>query len=208
MLTRLQCSLLVFARVPRAGYVKTRLAVGIGDEAALAAYTLLAERVIGAVRQSAMYSVTVAYTPQSGVEAMREWLGAAVELAPQTSGDLGARMASAIRNAIRSGAERVVVIGTDCPDITAAVIEDAFERLATADVVLGPASDGGYWLVGMSRTHPGLFENVPWSSPDTLCTTLEHAKMLGLSVALLGERSDIDTADDWRSWLERSARER
>ncbi len=113
-------------------------------------------------------------------------------------------MATAIDDALRAGAERVVVIGTDCPDVSATVVEGAFERLATADVVLGPASDGGYYLVGMSRLHAPLFENVPWSTPDTLRITRDHARMLELSVVLLDERRDIDTADDWRDWLVRS----
>lgn len=200
-----RCSLIIFARVPEAGRVKTRLAAGIGEAPALSAYVSLANLVIGAVRQSARYSITVAYAPENGGRAMREWLGTSVTLAPQDGGDLGARMAAAIDDALRAGAERVVIIGTDCPDISATVVEDAFERLETADVVLGPASDGGYYLVGMSRLHAPLFENVPWSTPDTLRITLEHARMLDLSVALLDVQRDIDTADDWRDWLLRSS---
>lgn len=196
---------IIFARVPEAGQVKTRLAAGIGDTGALAAYRSLASLVIGAVRESSSYSVAVAYTPESGEAAMRAWLGASLRLIPQAAGDLGARMAAAIEDAFRDGARRVVVIGTDCPDVSAVVVEDAFERLATADVVLGPAGDGGYYLVGMSRLHAPLFENVPWSSPHTLRTTLDRARMLELSVALLDERRDIDTADDWRDWLVRSS---
>ncbi len=197
-------SLVIFARVPRAGHVKTRLAAAIGDSAALTAYRSLADLVFRAALRSPDYSVTVAYTPENGEDAMREWLGASVNLVPQSNGDLGARMSAAIDHAICAGAQRVVVIGTDCPDVTAEVIEDAFRRLAAADVVLGPASDGGYYLIGMSRVHASLFENVPWSSPDTLRTTLDRARALGLSVALLDERPDIDTVDDWRAWLART----
>lgn len=196
-----QFSLIIFARVPRAGHVKTRLAATIGDAAALSAYISLADRVIGAAARSSMYSITVAFTPATGEDAMREWLGPSLTLAPQTEGDLGARMSTAIDAALHQGAQRVVVIGTDCPELTAPIIEDAFERLATADVVLGPASDGGYYLIGMSRLHVALFEDVPWSSPATLQVTLAHAKRLELSVALLDERRDIDTAADWRAWL-------
>lgn len=194
-------SLIIFARVPRAGHVKTRLAATIGDAAALSAYVSLADRVIGAAARSSMYSITVAFTPATGEDAMREWLGPSLARTPQTEGDLGARMSAAIDAAIRAGAQRVVVIGTDCPDLTAPIIEDAFERLAAADVVLGPASDGGYYLIGMSRLHAGLFEDVPWSSPATLHVTLGHAQRLGLSVALLDERRDVDTAADWNAWL-------
>lgn len=198
-------ALVVFARVPEVGRVKTRLAATIGESAATAAYVALAERVVAAVRQGESYSLAVAYTPADGEGAMREWLGGSIALRPQCPGELGARMAAAIEGAIGAGARRVVIIGTDCPDITAAVVEEAFERLATVDVVLGPATDGGYYLIGMSRLHAALFDGVPWSSPRTLEATLERARASGLSVALLEERRDIDTADDWHAWLARAA---
>ena len=194
-------ALIVFARVPADGQVKTRLAAAIGAAAATAAYTRLAQLVIGAVQQGSSYSVSVAYTPADGERAMRAWLGPGLAMQPQADGDLGARMASAIGEAIDGGAGRVVVIGTDCPAVTAHVVEEAFTRLDGADVVIGPASDGGYYLIGMSRLHPGLFADVPWSSPETLRTTLERARALQLRVTMLDERRDIDTADDWRAWL-------
>lgn len=198
-------SLVIFARVPEAGKVKTRIAAELGDEDALSAYRRLAELVIGAVQQAGTYSVTVSYTPDGGGRTMGEWLGPSVGLRPQGGGDLGTRMAAAIAHAMQLGAQGVVVIGTDCPDVTGSVIEHAFDRLTTADVVLGPASDGGYYLIGMTRLHLPLFERVPWSSERTLRVTLERARAIGLSVALLEERRDIDTADDWRAWLARRA---
>ena len=197
-------ALVIFARVPELGRVKTRLAAGIGDAAALSAYRMLAERVFAAVRGGGAYSTTVAFTPDDGERAMREWIGPDLGLRPQGAGDLGDRMAAAIGGALDAGAERVVVIGTDCPDISAASVEEAFALLGTADVVIGPATDGGYYLIGMSRSHSVLFERVPWSAADTLRVTLERARAHGISVALLEERADIDTADDWRAWLARA----
>ena len=194
-------ALVVLARAPELGRVKTRLAAGLGDAAALDIYRRLAGQVISTVRASDRYSLTVAYTPASAAHLMRQWLGASTELRTQAGGDLGARMAHAIGEAMASGAERVVVIGTDCPDLDAAVIDAAFQQLASSDVVLGPATDGGYYLIGMSRLHPQLFTDIPWSAPDTLRVTLERARASGISVALLDERRDIDTADDWRAWL-------
>ncbi len=192
--------LIIFARVPEAGRVKTRLAAGIGDAAALDAYVVMANHVIGRVRQPATFSVEVAYAPADGERAMQGWLGTSVALHPQASGDLGARMAAAIDRAIRGGADRVVIIGTDCPDISASVVEEAFANLASSDLVLGPASDGGYYLIGMSSLHAALFEDVPWSSPETLRVTLDRGRTLGLTVHLLAERRDIDTVDDWLAW--------
>ena len=194
-------ALIVFARAPELGRVKTRLAAEVGDGAALRAYRTLAEQVIAAASASATYSMTVAYTPPDAEPAMRQWLGPGVMLRPQSGADLGARMAAAIADAISGGAERVVVIGTDCPDVTADVVAEAFTRLGVADVVLGPASDGGYYLIGMSRPHRELFEGVPWSSAETLRATLARARAGGLSVTLLDERRDIDTVEDWRAWI-------
>lgn len=180
--------------------MKTRLAVELGASAALSAYRRLAEHVIGAV-EGGRYSLTVAYTPPGAEWEIRGWLGSSVSLTAQSEGSLGNRMGHAIADALANGAERVAVIGTDCPDVSAAMVGEAFARLADADIVLGPATDGGYYLIGMSRLHPSVFDGVPWSSPETLRVTLERAREAGLSVALLDERRDIDTADDWRAWL-------
>lgn len=194
-------TLVVFARAPELGRVKTRLAAELGLPGALAAYRRLAEHVIAAVKGGERYSLTVAYTPAEAKWEMRRWLGSSVSLTAQSEGSLGNRMGHAIADALANGAKRVVVIGTDCPDVSAAMVGEAFARLADADIVLGPATDGGYYLIGMSRLHPSVFDGVPWSTPETLRVTLERAREAGLSVALLDERRDIDTADDWRAWL-------
>ena len=119
---------------------------------------------------------------------------------PQIEGDFGARKAAASRARLSAGAERVVVIGTDCPEIDEHVIGQAFAALDRADVVFGPAADGGYYLVGMRRLHHELFVGVPWSSERTLDRTLEAARAGALRVHLLSELADIDTAADWRRW--------
>ena len=181
--------------------MKTRLAIELGDGAALAAYRSLAERVIADVQTSEAFSPVVCFTPRESEQAMRIWLGPSARLRAQCDGGLGERMAGAIAEAVEHGADRVVVIGTDCPDVNASVVEHAFEQLDDADVVLGPATDGGYYLIGMSALHASLFAHIPWSTADTLRVTLDRARESRLSIALLEERNDIDTADDWRHWL-------
>jgi glycosyltransferase A (GT-A) superfamily protein (DUF2064 family) len=109
-------------------------------------------------------------------------------------------MLGAIGARCRSGARRVLVIGTDCPEVSTALIETAFGRLDRADAVFGPAADGGYYLVGMKRPIRELFEAIPWGTAATLSTTLARARAAALEVALLDERRDIDTAEDWRRW--------
>ena len=212
--------LVIFARAPERGRVKTRLAAAIGDDAALAAYRLLGARVAAAVRPSTMdgggvpdWHTVVAHTPRDASAALAAWLEPAagpLTYEPQADGDLGARMRAAIERAVAGGAPRVVVVGTDCPDVDAAVVSEALAALDTADVVLGPALDGGYYLVGVrapaDRACAALFEGVPWSAPDTLAVSLTRAAAAGLAVAQLAPRRDVDTEDDWRWWRDRAER--
>jgi rSAM/selenodomain-associated transferase 1 len=198
-------SLVIFARAPQPGQVKTRIAAELGTLAAVEIYRSLAAQTIASARMGASYGVTIEYSPRDSESLMRDWLGASLPLRPQRDGDLGARMAAAIDDELARGAQRVVVIGTDCPGLTPAVIESAFARLDQSDVVLGPATDGGYYLIGMARPLPELFQDVPWSSPETLRVTMDRARQRELRVSLLDELADIDTADDWRAWLSRQA---
>lgn len=191
-------AVVIFARAPELGRVKTRLAAELGPERALAIYRGLADQVVAAVRDSAWRRV-IAHAPADAGPAMRAWLGDDVSYEPQCAGDLGRRLSGAIAARLAAGAERVVVIGTDCPTITARTVGEAFAALDTADVVFGPATDGGYYLVGMRQLHESLFRDIPWSCDRTLHVSLEHAAMVGLRVALLATMRDIDTAEDWRA---------
>jgi rSAM/selenodomain-associated transferase 1 len=200
-------ALVVFARAPERGRVKTRLAAAVGDGAALACYRALGAAVVTAVQGPAWRTI-VAHTPADAAPALAAWLdpqaAGTLAFAPQADGDLGARMRAAVAEAAAAGAPRVVVIGTDCPDVDAAVVAEALAALDAADVVLGPALDGGYYLVGVrapiERACAALFEGVPWSAPDTLAVTLARVAAAGLSVAQLAPRRDVDTVDDWEWW--------
>jgi rSAM/selenodomain-associated transferase 1 len=196
----------VFARAPELGRVKTRLAADLGETAALSIYRQLGWHAAEQARRAGRYTRVVAFTPATAEERVREWLGADLEYEAQCEGDLGARMAQAIGARLAAGAERVVVIGTDCPAVDARVIGEAFSALRFADVVYGPVSDGGYCLVGMSRLHRELFDGIPWSSGDTLARSLEAARARRLSVLLLPEVSDVDTGADWERWQRTSDR--
>jgi rSAM/selenodomain-associated transferase 1 len=193
-------TLIVFVRAPELGRVKTRLAAELGAETALAIYREVGAHVVAAASLIRDCDLVVAYTPADGEAMTRAWLGDAVALVPQCDGDLGARMSAAVTQALARGAERVVVIGADCPEITPATIAEAFVRLNEADVVLGPAVDGGYYLIGLTRPYRALFADIPWSSRDTLSRTLTAARRAGLTVSLLDVKHDVDTADDWRRW--------
>jgi rSAM/selenodomain-associated transferase 1 len=118
------------------------------------------------------------------------------DLWPQPSGDLGLRMAAAFDEAFRRGAARVVLVGTDLPFLAHEDVVGALEALARADVVLGPAPDGGYFLVALRRPHPELFFGITWSTPGVLAATRARAGALGLKTRLLDSQPDLDTLED------------
>ena len=193
--------LLVFARVPALGRVKSRLAAGVGQPAALAVYReLLAITNTAIVAAGVPATVWLADTagPEPSAAETAEWATHAARCQPE--GDLGARMITAFAAAFTAGARRVAIIGTDCPGLRAGHLTEAFAALDTADVVLGPATDGGYYLLGLRRPQPELFANKAWSTASVLADTVADARRLGLRVALLPELRDVDTADDLAAW--------
>jgi uncharacterized protein len=193
-------SIVVFLRAPERGCVKTRLAAELGADEALRIYRRLAEHTLDVARQVGDAHVVVCYTPHDAQAAIAGWLGDGVELRPQREGDLGTRMAGAIDGVLAGGTGSVVIVGTDCPGLDPTLIERAFAALAAADIVLGPAVDGGYYLLALKRSHPALFDGIPWSSSATLAATLSAAAAARLRVALLDTRRDVDTAEDWATW--------
>ena len=192
-------SLLVFAKAPYPGKVKTRLAQAIGEEEAAALYRRMGKTILEAVR-TGDFRTTVVYDPPEEVRAIRDWLGNAIPLTPQSEGDLGTRMSTAISQALET-AEKVCVIGTDTPDLDATDVREAFDALDQADVVLGPARDGGYYLIGLSEPRPEVFCGVPWSTDRVFQETVARATESGLRVSRLKTLSDVDEASDIPGWL-------
>jgi rSAM/selenodomain-associated transferase 1 len=196
----------IFTRAPRQGRVKTRIAKDLGDARALAIHRELTERTLAAARGLRDAQVVVAHTPADAGDEMRAWLGDDLGYEPQRGRDLGQRMAAAIDARLSSGSSRVVVVGSDVPDLTTAILDEAFTSLHASDVVIGPAADGGYYLIGMKALHRSLFERIPWSSAETLARTLAAIRDAGLGVHLLEILRDVDTVVDWRDWARRNAR--
>lgn len=195
------CHLLVFARVPALGRVKSRLAAGVGPSAALAVYRELLvitnAAIVEAGVPATVWLADTAGPEPTAVEA-QEWFTQAA--CSQPAGDLGERMSTAFAAAFATGAGRVAIIGTDCPGLRASHLTQAFAALETADVVLGPATDGGYYLLALRQPQPALFANKTWSTASVLIDTLADARTLGLRVALLPELRDVDNAEDLAAW--------
>lgn len=189
--------LLLFIKNPRAGYVKTRLARTVGDEEALRIYHLLLDKTRAAAQQVGaerwLYYSDFADRTDG-------WSEADFLKKVQTGGDLGTRMQAAFQEAFDAGAQKVAIIGSDCPELSGEVLQSAFEQLDKTDFVLGPTPDGGYYLLAMKQLEPAVFHGIEWST-DTVCTrTLEKIGLAGKTVALLPLLSDIDTEEDWRSY--------
>ena len=146
-------------------------------------------------------AVEFCFTPLDAADEIRPWLREGWTIRPQVEGDLGRRLRSAFEHSFASGARRVVVIGSDCPAIHADDIRKAWQGLQTHDVVLGPATDGGYWLIGLRQAQPDLFHAIPWSTRHVLSETLNLIRQRGLSIQILRELSDLDSEADWRAFL-------
>jgi hypothetical protein len=194
--------LIVLLKAPRPGAVKTRLAQTLGAEAACAAYRQLVGQLLK--RIGGIDHVQLRFAPDDAGEEIRPWLRPGWSAAGQGGGDLGERLARTFQDAFAAGARRVVVIGGDCPEIAAQDIEAAWAALARCDLVLGPAADGGYWLVGLRVMERPLFSGIAWSTGDVLQQTLDCARAAGRTVELLRELHDVDTEADWRRFLERA----
>lgn len=187
--------LVIFVKAPRPGTVKTRLAESIGSDAACAAYVELVETLVQ--RLASVPHVDLRFTPDDASLELIPWLRPNWQLLPQGPGDLGARLLLAFESAFAGGARRVVIIGSDCPAVGVEHIAAAWRQLEEHDVVLGPATDGGYWLIGLKELQPSLFYQVPWSRADVLQTTIDRAVKATLRVHLLNEFSDVDNKEDW-----------
>jgi rSAM/selenodomain-associated transferase 1 len=196
-------TLLVFAKAPVPGRVKTRLARTIGDDAAAAAYRALAERTLAtaaaARRAGVVGAIELWLDPESDPAAIAPWperYGVTVET--QVGSDLGARMRDALRASIARDTP-ALLIGTDVPGYDIAYLAHAAAALERHDAVVGPAEDGGYVLIGVSRDIDA-FGDVPWSTPGVMAATRERLAAAGAKYVELPPLWDVDTGDDYARW--------
>ncbi|CAN5332700.1 TIGR04282 family arsenosugar biosynthesis glycosyltransferase [soil metagenome] len=185
--------LIIFVKNPVAGKVKTRLAESIGSRNALHIYKILLRHT-----HAAAYSINVDTQVwySSKIDRTDLWENGSFDKYLQKGENLGRRMSDAIGKGFDDGYSRVVIIGSDCADLTSGHIRKAFTELTTADCVIGPARDGGYYLLGLSRFLPDLFEEIEWSKPTVLEDTIKILGQNNFTVELLEELNDIDTIED------------
>jgi len=185
--------LLIFIKNPELGKVKTRLAKSIGDSEALHVYKKLLNSTVSVAEKTdahrqIWYSSYINNEDGIKPELFGKYL--------QMGSDLGERMKGAFRQAFDDGADRVVIIGSDCPDLSEAIVENAFERLDKNDLVIGPSEDGGYYLLGMNQYFESLFRDIEWSTESVLESTIQKAKLNNLNIFQLPVLNDIDNIED------------
>lgn len=194
---------MIFTRYPIPGTAKTRLIPALGAAGAADLSRQLTEHTLTQIHacQSQYPDLQVEIRFAGGTsDQMQTWLGPTWRYTPQGDGDLGDRLARSVQAAIAAGATRTVIVGTDCPELDAACLQQAFHALTTHDLVLGPALDGGYYLIGLRQDWPELFQNIAWSTAAVCAQTIAIGQQLGLAIACLPTLSDIDEPADLVIW--------
>ncbi len=196
--------LIVFTRYPCAGASKTRLIPLLGPQGAADLHRDMTVHTVSTARRACAWSNCTLEVHGVGAEraAFENWLGADVGYCDQGEGDLGSRMNHAFNRSFSAGTRSAVVIGADCPGLTSQMLGQAFSLLQNHDVVLGPALDGGYYLIGLRAPRPALFESIPWGTNSVYDRTCTIAERGGLTVAALGELPDVDRPEDLPVWKE------
>lgn len=194
----MKAEIVVFGRWPVPGRVKTRLAVSIGAQRAARIYRALLDHTLAETGATGL-PVTLELTGERGAS---EWQAPPwAALTNQEGRDLGERMANAFNRRFADGADAVVLVGSDLPDLSAGLILGAFDTLRRVPVVLGPAVDGGYWTIGQRRPGRDLFSSVPWSSTSTAAATRKKLAELDVPYEELEELRDLDTLADLEALL-------
>lgn len=185
--------LIIFQKNLELGKVKTRLAKSVGDDEALKIYKLLLDHTHHQIQdlnaQILLYFSSFKEEDHYFDERYLSYI--------QSVGNLGDKMKSAFKDQFESGFEKLIIIGTDCPDINSKFIEDAFDKLEKSEVVIGPSEDGGYYLLGMSTFISEIFNDIPWSSEKVFSETTEFLTGKKIEFSLLPLLSDVDYIEDW-----------
>jgi uncharacterized protein len=187
------CAVIIFVRHPQKGRVKTRLAATMGDEKALAIYKILLAHTYSLV-QNGKIPVYVFYTDDIVQDDL--WQGSHIIKRQQDGNDLGRRMHNAFRDVFAAGHQKVIIIGSDCYELTPAEMIAAFNTLEEKDAVIGPAADGGYYLLGLRKMIPAVFENIAWSTASVKNDTVTILQQNNYTFSLLQTLTDVDEEKD------------
>ena len=198
--------LIIFTRYPVPGKTKTRLIPALGEQGAADLQREMTEHTLGNMAPLLEEGIEIEVRYEGGEhDEMARWLGQDLPLVRQGDGNLGASMERAFQDAFLQGVDKAVLVGSDCPDLAAGDIREALNNLDSNPVVLGPAVDGGYYLIGMKACPPVdlfriLFSDIPWGTEEVLSLTVNSLARAGISVGLLDEKDDVDEPKDLIHW--------
>jgi rSAM/selenodomain-associated transferase 1 len=192
--------LIIFSRFPEAGKTKTRLIPTLGEKGAADLQRQMTEHTLRWARQMSPAIALQVYFTGASLDQMQNWLGKDLLYAKQADGDLGNRMLEAFDASFALGAKKVLTIGIDCPQLSTVHIQQAFDLLDNADVVLGPALDGGYYLIGMRESRGELFGNIDWGSDLVFSQSKKIVEQNNWSFAALDMLADVDLPKDLEIW--------
>lgn len=197
-------TLIIFTRYPEPGLVKTRLVQALGENGAASLHCDMVMHALDTARRFACTDNADVEVHFSGRDAgfMRVLFGPDHCYVTQEGPDIGGRMCSSLSRVLRKGAAAAVLIGTDCPGVTEAVLRKAFHALEGCDCVIGPSKDGGYYLIGMKEIVPEIFSSIPWGTGDVLRRTMDEIARMGLKVSLVDRITDVDRPEDLYVWEE------
>lgn len=195
------CAIIIFAKAPVPGQVKTRLESHLSQEECSKLHSSFILHVIDIARSVESATILLACHPETDHPFFQRITNTyGIQLIRQIGSDLGERITNSIKYALEAGFEKVIVLGSDSPDLPAQYIREGIKALDVKDMVIGPSVDGGYYLIGGKMMLP-VFEGIPWSSSDVFKATLEKALRTGVTFSVLPEWYDIDTWDDLQSFL-------
>jgi len=193
-------NLIIFLKYPEKGKVKTRLTKDIGNEKALLIYKKLVSRLLDQIDRN-NYDISIYFYPENKKNEVKKWIHLPdVKYLPQSGEDLGIRMLNAFRHSISLKYAKTVIIGTDCLELTNSLLSKSFDLLDDSDLVLGPATDGGYYLIGLKAVVETIFQDIQWSTEKVLKQTINKAKEIKLSYKFLDFNNDIDTLEDLNNY--------
>jgi uncharacterized protein len=196
--------ILLFIKSPEMGTVKSRLAKDIHEDAVLALYKHFVLDILKTV-ETCGHSLIIYFYPSGAKDVVSAWLGERYTYMPQVGKDLGQRMEHAFRNTFTAGFEKVIIIGSDVPDLTCSLLNESFV-FDHCDTVLGPSHDGGYYLIGLKRNKfaPEIFKGIPWGTERVLGDTMDVFQKIKYTVHLLHSKRDIDRIEDLRAFFKQN----
>ena len=197
--------ILLFVKYPEKGKVKLRLSMDIKEDIVAELYRCFVHDTLETVQKIDTH-LFICYSPADALKKFQRWLGSNRQFLPQTDGDLGDRMKQCFSTVFAQGFRYAILMGSDSPDLPEEYLAEAFSLLKTKDVVLGPAVDGGYYLIGLHTTTftPSLFQDIPWGTHSVFQETLLKIQQAHQTVGLLPTWSDVDTITDLKNLVIRS----